>query len=144
MTFKMLAVYFYERLKQFDYMTLFKKMEEYNQGSKHALQYLLQEEEMEVTAGMVANELSISTARVAKLINNLSKNGYIDKWNSKKDARVTIVKITEKGKEYIIKEKEDFLKTLELVIDKIGVEDLMEFIRISKKIKKAFIGVKND
>lgn len=144
MTFKMLAVYFYERLKQFDYMTLFKKMEEYNQGSKHALQYLLQEEETEVTAGMVANELSISTARVAKLINNLSKNGYIDKWNSKKDARVTIVKITEKGKKYIIKEKEDFLKTLELVIDKIGVEDLMEFIRISKKIKKAFIGVKND
>ena len=144
MTSKMLAVYFYERLKQFDYMTLFKKMEEYNQGSKHALQYLLQEEETEVTAGMVANELSISTARVAKLINNLSKNDYIDKWSSKKDARVTIVKITEKGKEYIIKEKEDFLKTLEVVIDKIGVEDLMEFIRISKKIKKAFIGVKND
>ena len=129
MTSKMLAVYFYERLKQFDYMTLFKKMEEYNQGSKHALQYLLQEEETEVTAGMVANELSISTARVAKLINNLSKNDYIDKWSSK---------------EYIIKEKEDFLKTLEVVIDKIGVEDLMEFIRISKKIKKAFIGVKND
>ena len=140
MTSKTLANYFLKRLMQFDTTKLFEELCEYNQGAKHALQYLALHEKEDVTAGNIADTLAISTARATKVINNLVKNGYVTKCDSDKDARVTLVKITDIGKKYIDKEREVILNKMELVIDEVGVDDLMEFIRVSKKIKKAIKG----
>lgn len=140
MTSKFLANYFIKCLLKFDPSIYYDKLIDYSRGSKQTLQFLNGQEEKEVTAGDIAETLSISTARVAKVINNLTKNGYVIRYNSEKDARVSLIKITELGKNYIEKEKNEILFKAEAVIDKVGVKDVMEYIRISKKIKKALKG----
>ena len=49
-----------------------------------------------------------------------------------------MVQITQAGSAYVDKMKEQMLLKMELLLEKVGREDLDEFIRISHKIKEAF------
>lgn len=113
---------------------VFNILDESTQGMKSVLLYL-NEVKNKVSAGELSKKLKVSTARIAILIKKLLKNSYINKENDKKDARITIVSITEKGKEFIKKEKEKMINLVEELIKKIGIEDLETFLTISLKIK---------
>lgn len=55
------------------------------------------EANVETTAGDLANYFKISTARVAKSLNNLEEGCKIIRKKSKNDKRVTIIALTEEG-----------------------------------------------
>ena len=117
--------------------SFFSKIDESQKGVSCVLVYL-QEADHEVIAGDLAKELNVSTARIAALLRKMEKNGLIVRSRSSEDARQTVVEITQTGNAYVDKMKEQMLMKMELLLEKVGKEDLEEFIRISCKIKEAF------
>lgn len=117
--------------------SVFSKIDESQKGIGFVLVYL-QEANHEVIAGDLARELEVSTARIAALLRKMEKNRLIVRYRSAEDARQTVVQITQVGSAYVDKMKEQMLKKMELLIEKVGRKDLEEFIRISHKIKETF------
>lgn len=117
--------------------SFFGKIDEIQRGTGFVLVYL-RETAHEVVAGELARELCVSTARIAALLKTMEKNGLIVRQSSKEDARLTVVKITRAGIEFSEQMREQILAKVELLIEKVGREELEEFIRISYKIREAF------
>ena len=114
----------------------YSRLDESQRGVGFVLCYLSEAKD-EVIAGDLARELNVSTARIAALLKTMEKNGLIERHHAKADARQTVVEITPAGTEYSDKIKEQIFKKAELLLEKVGKEDMNEFIRISLKIKKA-------
>lgn len=114
----------------------FSKLDESQRGIGFVLAYL-SEAKGEIIAGDLARELNVSTARIAALLKKMEKNGLIERRSAKGDARQTVVEITQAGIEYSDKIREQILEKAELLLEKVGKDDLDEFIRISQKIKNA-------
>lgn len=115
---------------------LFHKMEEVDRGTGFVLAYL-EGSDGEVFAGDLAKELKVSTARIAALLNKLEEKGLVERSRSAQDARRTVVSITPKGAVYTAGIREQMLDKVEILFDKVGKEDLKEFLRICAKITKA-------
>ena len=116
--------------------SFFGKVDESQRGTGFVLGYL-RESEHEVVSGELARELGVSTARIAALLKTMEKNGLIVRQRSAEDARRTVVKITRAGIEYNERIREFIISRMELLIEKVGAEELEEFIRISDKIRDA-------
>lgn len=112
---------------------LYHKVEETQKGVGFVLAYLAQAED-EVFAGDFARELNVSTARIAALLKVMEKNGLITRHTSPKDARRTVVEITPAGLAGANEIREQILQKIELLLERVGKEDLDELIRISRKI----------
>ena len=136
MTKKEEAQEFLQKMRFCRPQPLYSKLDESQRGTGFVLAYLRQAEG-EVIAGDLARELGVSTARIAALLKKMEKNGLVERHHAKADARQTVVEITQAGTEYSDKIKEHILEKAELLLEKVGKEDLDEFIRISQKIKKA-------
>ena len=80
----------------------FKCMDEVQVGIGAVLRLLYKSEET-VTAGKISDVLEVSTARVAVLIKKMVSKGLITKEQGVKDARVTIVRLTDFGTRYLKK-----------------------------------------
>lgn len=105
-----------------------------NEGMLFIINYI-NEKSSDVSAGELASALSVSTARVAVLLKKLEKKGYAKKYTNKKDGRITMVAITDKGIDFMNSEKEKNVIILTKLIDKIGFEELDSFIKTALKIK---------
>lgn len=112
----------------------FNKVEETQKGMGFILLYL-NGSENEVVAGDLAKVMNVSTPRIAALLKKMEGNGLIVRYDSPRDARKTVVEITSEGKNYLDKIKEDVLKRTELLFERIGKNDLEEFLRIAHRIK---------
>lgn len=91
----------------------------------------------EVVAGDIADELCMSTPRVAAALNALERKGYAVRERAETDRRKTVVCITESGRQAVYSGEEIILELMEHVLKSVGESDLDEFIRISGKIKAA-------
>ena len=97
---------------------------------------LLYTADTSITAGMISDRLDISTARVAVLLKKMVAKGLITKEKDPIDARVTIVKLTEYGRETIEHMWADVKAQMGKVIDEIGEDRLLEYIEINKEIRR--------
>ena len=75
----------------------------------------------ELTCLEIANETGLAPNTVTVLLNNLSKNGMIERKSNPKDRRQVIVVITEKG----LKAKKDFDNVVSKIIN-IGFKDFTD------------------
>ncbi|MDO5425145.1 MAG: MarR family winged helix-turn-helix transcriptional regulator [Eubacteriales bacterium] len=123
-----------EKLEQADPYDFFRYFDETRAGIRAVLQFLYQSNNT-VTAGMISDALGISTARVAVLLKKMVSKGLVSKERSPIDARITIVKLTEFGKETIEDIQNKMYQHMAMVIDTIGEERLMEFISIAKDLQ---------
>ncbi len=115
---------------------LFAKMDELHKGTGLLLG-LLDHADGVVYAGDIARRMNVSTARIAVILNKLEKNGFIQRQAAATDARKTVVKLTGPGRAWSQKTKDQMLDRTELLLERVGSEDIQEFIRISRKIKAA-------
>ena len=111
----------------------FKHMDDTRAGIGAVLR-LLYTVDTPVTAGMISEQLGVSTARVAVLLKKMDAKGLITKEKDPIDARVTIVKLTDFGRETIERMWEEVKSQVGKVIDEIGEDRLLEYIEISKEI----------
>lgn len=114
----------------------FSKMDEVNRGAGFVLAYL-DEAQREVFPGDIARDMNVSTARIAAMLRQLEKNGFITRKRSDQDGRKTVVALTKLGRTWIQRTKEQAIDKTELLLERVSAEDIRQFIRLSKKIKAA-------
>ena len=121
------------KVNPFDFLNLIDKN---GQGMNSILSYLKTKKE-DVTAGELAIQLDVSTARIAVLLKKLEKLNMIVKRISPKDARVTIVEITQTGLKHIDEETKKSVSIMQKILEKVDPKEIEEFIRLATKIKKS-------
>ena len=108
-----------------------------NAGIGYALKLLLSEDSHQLSAGQLSEAMGVSTARVAVLLKKMENKGLIEKKEDEADARVTLVKLSEEGQRVAALMKENMLRHVANVIDKVGEEKFLQFIALSNEIKDA-------
>lgn len=88
-----------------------------------------------VTAGEISNAMNVSTARVAVLLRKMVNKKYITKEADKSDGRITIVKLTELGKQTAAAMQREMHEHLSVIIDSLGMDKINQFIALSNEIK---------
>ena len=127
---------FLDQLRQCRAKSFFGRLDDTQRGIGFVLLYL-REAEGVVYSGDLARELNVSTARIAVLLKNMEKNGLLTRSASRKDARRTIIALTPAGIAQVDEMREHILDAAELLIERVGKDDLDEFLRISMKMKNA-------
>ena len=107
-------------------------------GAKAGVGYVLKilnETDHPITAGEISDKMNVSTARVAVLLRKMINKDFIVKESDKSDARVTIVKLTDYGRQMANAMRQEMQEHLSVIIDTMGMDKINEFILLSNEIK---------
>lgn len=109
-----------------------------NNSSKgeNALMIYIYEHE-NVSPGQLIEVLKVGSGRVANALKNLEKKDYIIRKSDSSDHRKTIIFLTEKGKDVVIKCKEEGKKNIFSIYDALGEDDSEQLLRIVEKLINA-------
>lgn len=116
-----------------------KKRNETNAGIGAVLRFLY-ESGKPMTAGSISKFMNVSTARVAALLKKMEARGFICRTTGIEDARTVVVNLTEQGAEAVQKIRENMYLDIGVLIDRIGMERLIEYTAISKEIRSVLKG----
>lgn len=133
-----------KQIKEAMPLDLITKLDIYSCGMKYVTSLLLANNNEYLGAGTIANELDVSTARVAVLLKKMLKKGLIEITTSPTDARKTLVRLSKEGFEYSKMLQTRMYAYFLKLFEKIGADDLHEFIRIANKIKNNISLLKNE
>lgn len=84
----------------------------------------------------LANELKVSTARIAVIINSLEKEEMVIREKDELDKRITYIILTDKGLTMTNTMYNKMLNTIKEVLNRVGEDDFMTFIRVAQIIKE--------
>lgn len=87
-----------------------------------------------VLAGDLAQELSLSSGRIAIALKSLESKGFIARRIDENDKRKVIVSVTENGKKFAEKGRLRYLEDTQKLLRFLGEDDAKSFVRIIKKI----------
>ena len=82
----------------------------------------------------IAKTLKVTLPAVTHKVNDLLDKGMLEKVTSKKDLRVTNIKLTQAGKAYVESIRDDYYYPLEKLIEHLGEDDSFTLLRILKKV----------
>lgn len=82
--------------------------------------------------------MAVTTARIAKVLNELEQNGLIKRNPDPADNRQVIVNLTDKGFAEIENKRCQFLKLIAQSLEQLEPEEAEEYIRIKAKLTKKF------
>lgn len=100
-----------------------------------AILKILNETDTKVTAGDLSEYMKVSTARIAVLLKKMEAKGFIEKEHDSADGRVVVVRLSNKGKELADKFKANLYAHIGEMIDKIGMDRMLEFAAVSNEIQ---------
>lgn len=106
-----------------------------SQGESGVLLYLLNAKS-NVSQSELSENLGVTMPRIVAVINTLQNKELIEKKLDPNDKRKSIISITNKGKDNIIKKKKDAIKFIENVIKELDEQEIEQYIAISKKIER--------
>lgn len=120
-----------------------KKITEKMQGEALAILYLLEHKNI-VLPGEMSNEMNISSARVAAMLNSLENKGLITREMDKRDRRKILVSLTQKGKDLAVKHRQKVENHTAKMLELLGEHDALELVRITEKLTTLLSKVKGD
>lgn len=82
----------------------------------------------------VAKTLRVTLPAVTHKVNDLVDKKYLEKETSAKDLRVTYIKLTQPGKEFVESIRDEYYQPLKALVDNLGEEDTKNLMRILDKI----------
>ncbi len=100
-----------------------------------AILKILNETDSKVTAGDLSEFMKVSTARIAVLLKKMEAKGLIEKERDSADGRVVVVKLSAQGKELADKFRANLYAHIGEMIDKIGMDRMLEFAAVSNEIQ---------
>lgn len=107
----------------------FRSLSELCQGEAMVLVYL-NDEKKTVNPAQISKELNISRQRVTSILSTLRKKEYISMDICERDRRRMNVKITQNGAEYISAKIKKGEKYFDILIEKMGIENIMNFVKL--------------
>ena len=102
-----------------------------------AVLLFLHRAEEPVSAGQISHFMNVSTARVAVLLKKMEGKGLICTGRSAADGRVTTVRISRQGEDVFLRMERELHNKIAYLIERVGMERLVEFARISDEIQAA-------
>lgn len=134
MDYERLAEELFQQLKTNCYISLPEVLNDFSKGEIGVLSYLSFNKN-DVSAGELSDELKVSTARIASILNSLENKKYIKRRSDKKDKRKILVSITNKGKNLAIDTKRDIICKIMKIIEEVGYEEILVYTKIALKIR---------
>ena len=110
-------------------------MDRFVRGELFVLNYLIQHDGTAFPKGL-SNVMEVSTARIAALLNQIEKKGWIIRSTDGEDNRQTIITLTEAGGSEVEDTRRDIVQEVVKMLKGIGAEDANELLRIERKIMK--------
>lgn len=111
----------------------FQSIDKNTMGIRAILKYLY-ETDGRVTAGKISEHMKVSTARVAVLLKKMVAKGLIERENDSEDGRIVVVRLSEYGRLSAYRLRENIYKTMGEIIDRVGMDRMLEFAEISNEI----------
>lgn len=111
----------------------FQRIDKSTVGIRAILKYLSENSE-QATAGEISKGIGVSTARVAVLLKKMNAKGFIEKQGDPTDGRIVLVRLTERGRDTSNQLRRDMYAQIGALIDRLGMERLMQFAEISREI----------
>ena len=88
----------------------------------------------DTTPSEISEDIELSGARVAAILNSLENKGYITRQIDKSDRRRILVTITEAGKIKEMEYRNEIINLTVAMLKRLGDKDAGEYIRITKKL----------
>lgn len=88
----------------------------------------------------IGDSLNVSSARMAVILNKLEDKGYVKRYKSEDDKRVTLVKLLPEGKNLINKVETKLLKRFRIIEANIGEDDFNHLMMTLDKIAEIDFG----
>lgn len=95
---------------------------------------LLEHNESKLISKEIEQNLHVSSARVAAIVNQLERKNYVTRSLDSEDNRQTIVTITSEGQLFLNNKKKEVIQATVDMLNKLGAEDAREYLRLQKKI----------
>ncbi|MDO5425792.1 MAG: winged helix DNA-binding protein [Eubacteriales bacterium] len=86
-----------------------------------------------VLSGELAKNLDLTSGRMANILRNLERKGYIHRENDIIDRRKVYVRLTDSGKNHFTNTYQETFRQHEKLLNSLGDQDAAEFIRLLKK-----------
>ncbi|SHJ65644.1 DNA-binding transcriptional regulator, MarR family [Anaerocolumna jejuensis DSM 15929] len=111
----------------------FSAVEPINKGEDGVLLWMHYNKKNNVFAGELAENLGLSSGRIANILKNLEKKKYIVRGSDAKDMRKVSVILTDNGRVHITGVYQKAIDQHEKIFRALGERDSLEFIRILKR-----------
>lgn len=102
-------------------------------GEMFILNYMVHHGES-VIPSQLAAAMNTSSARVAMALKSLESKGCITRSIDKLDRRKVNVSLTPRGRELVENQRKEIQEKLELIVRRLGEEDVREYIRIVSRM----------
>ncbi|NLY08710.1 MAG: MarR family transcriptional regulator [Tissierellia bacterium] len=120
-----------------------KKIDETMQGETFVLLYIMRKRRM-VLPSEISNEMNISSARVAAILNTLENKGFITRQIDQSDRRQILVDLTVAGKEVAEAHHKKVVSGTAKMLEFLGENDSGELVRIMGKLAEIAPMLKED
>lgn len=101
---------------------------------------LLDRENRSMSAGDISRLLSMTTSRVAAVLNSLQKKRMILRDIDAGDKRRVLVTLTDSGRDFCKERREQAISDMTALLAGLGEEDAAHFVRIMKRIHEIVPG----
>lgn len=106
--------------------------------------YELSTSQEEVRVSDVSHRLNITTPSVTKLIQELEERGTLEKYQQKEDKRVTLVALTDFGRELQKRYVAEYHRAWSEQMQDVTEEEVKTVIRVIARLKETMPGGKKD
>ncbi|MCD8356700.1 MAG: transcriptional regulator [Clostridia bacterium] len=113
------------------------KMDKIGKGENFALHFLSAHHN-EAYPKELSQGMTVSTARIAVILRKLEQQGMITRTVDAYDNRQIVVRLTEKGIEKVKEDHKEMLEVFARMLEKLGPDDAMAYIRIQKKLRDIY------
>ena len=86
------------------------------------------------TPGKLCERIDFTAARLSAIIKSMESKGLVEKIQNPDDKRSTIVAMTAQGYEQFMRLREEIVINALTIIEKLGEEDVVEFLRLIRKL----------
>lgn len=109
-----------------------KNAEEILRGEVPVLCHIRESEQ--ITPTELAHKFSLSTARIATILNRLENKNFIVRIHDNRDRRKVYIHLTDEGRQRAEQKAKDLYDRMQGLLQVIGDKDSAEFVRLTKKV----------
>lgn len=112
-----------------------KNMNEFTKGELYVLNYLNKYGGTAYPKD-ISKEMRVSTARIAAILGQMERKGWITRISDKEDTRQVIVTLIQPGRDYLALKEQEIIASVVGMLKDIGENDARELLRIQRKMMK--------
>ncbi len=101
---------------------------------KYAILKRIYEANSDVASGDLAKDIGVSTARIASALNTLEDDGMVERVKSDEDSRITIVNLTDTGRNYFLEQQDLFIRSVIYYLNKLNSNEIAVLKKVLKLI----------